>query len=135
MVVHVVVLQHACHFVKGCIFLVERLVGLPSPHFCQQPFAGCQTTVLVVFLILVGLLQKQDADCQSQYNDQGANNIWQKKRVRFEDSVLESIRRQRGLCEDTAKGAANDGAVKKRSVGCSNVVLREILTQDTTQRA
>jgi hypothetical protein len=39
----------------------------------------------------VGLLQKQDADRQSQYNDQGANNVWQKKWVRFEDSVLESV--------------------------------------------
>lgn len=91
MVVHVAVLQHACHFVKRCIFLVERLVGLPSPHLRQQPFAGCQATVLVVLLILVGLLQKQDADCQSQYNNQGANNIWQKKWVRFEDSTLESV--------------------------------------------
>jgi hypothetical protein len=116
--VDVVILQHGCHLIKGCIFLVERCVLLRPPHLAQQPLAGFKTAVLIVLLVLVSLLQKQDTDCEAENDDQGANDIWKKEWVGFEDGALEEIRCLRGLREDAAKGAAENGTVKKRSVGC-----------------
>jgi hypothetical protein len=132
--VDVVILQHGCHLIKGCIFLVERCVLLRPPHLAQQPLAGFETAVLIILLVLVGLLQEENTDCESENNDQGADDVWKKKWVGFENRALEEIRCLRGLREDAAKGAANDGAVKRRSVGCRQLYSGESLPKAPHKR-
>ena len=73
------VLQHRCHLIKRCIFLVKSYVRLLPPHLAQQPFANFETTVFIVLLVLVGLFQKQDADCETENNNEGAYKVRQKK--------------------------------------------------------
>jgi hypothetical protein len=90
--VDVVVLQHGCHLIKGCVFLVQICVLLRPPHLAQQPLASFQTAILIVLLVLVGLLQKQNTDCESENDDKRTDDVWQKERVGFEDSALEAIR-------------------------------------------
>lgn len=100
--VDVVVLQHGSHLVKRCIFFVERLVRFRLPHLAQQPFARFEAAVLIVLLVLVGLLQEQDANCESKHDHKGANHIREEERKGFEDGTLERLGVFSGLCENTA---------------------------------
>lgn len=119
--VDVVVLQHGCHLIESGILLVKRRFCLRSPDLAQQPLASLETTVFIVLLVFMSLLQEQNSDCESENHDQGADNVWQKEWESFEDSADESsVKRFRGFCENAAKGSANDGAVKRRSVDCRN---------------
>lgn len=88
--VDVVILQHRCHLIKGCVFLVQRLVGLGPPDLAQQPFASLETTVLIVPLVFMSFLQKQNADCESENDNESADDVWQKEWETFKDSAVES---------------------------------------------
>jgi len=82
----------------------------------------------------VSLLQEKDTNCESENDDQGADDVGEKERVGFEDGALEEIRCLRGLREDAAKGTANDGAVKRRSVGCRRLYSGESLPKAPHER-
>lgn len=101
--VDVVVLQHGCHLIKGCVFLVKHRAWLWSPYLAQQPFASLAASVFIVLPVLVRLLQEQDANCKPKNNNKGAHNVGKKERVGFENGTDKYVGRQRGLCENTAK--------------------------------
>lgn len=84
------------------------------PHLAQQPFADLETAVFIILLVLVGFLQEQNADCETENNNKGAYQVRQKEWECFENGAEKVVgKRFSRLCEDTAKGTANNGAVKK----------------------
>jgi len=111
----VVVAEHRSHLVKRSILVVKGCICVSLPKFAKKPLPRFASAILVVLAILVCLFQKQDADGKAKYDETSANKVREKKRVLVEDGIPENGHYVGRTSEQTAKGAADDGATKKRS--------------------
>ena len=111
----VVVAEHRSHLVKRGILVVKGCICVSLPKFAKQPLPRFASPILVVLSVLVCLLQKQDADGKAQYDEASAHKVRKQKRIAVEDGIPEHGHYVGRASEQAAKGAADDGATKKRS--------------------